>query len=165
MSLVNVRVNTTTRNMEAISSPRSPQPRNNKLFKWKADDSEQLFQTHSERETTPTLSRSFMARERRIRECLTLIMFVQVRQAKTQGEKKKKKVSASHKPSALFLPQPFPPPSKVSSHPSLLPAPLFLRSLSFLFVDNTDWVTRCWAHTGSHTLKGGQVQKLKKYIV
>ena len=32
-------------------------------------------------------------------------MFVQVRQAKTQGAKKKK-VSASHKPSALFLPPP-----------------------------------------------------------
>lgn len=80
----------------------------------------------------------------------------------TGRKKKKKKCQRAINLQPCSCHNPSPPPSKVSSHPSLLPAPLFLRSLSFLFVDNTDWVTRCWAHTGSHTLKGGQVQKLKK---
>lgn len=94
-----------------------------------------------------TLSQSFMVEERLGWDSFSL----NVCSSETGKKHGQKKVSASCKPSVLFLPQP----PNVFSHPSLLPAPLFYDPF-FLLVDNTDWVTRCPAHTNFHTLKSGQ---------
>lgn len=91
-----------------------------------------------------TVPRCFMVKASRARHgvSLTLWVFIQLRE---ENPGKKTKVSASHKPSTLILSQP----PSVSSHPSLLPAPLFYDPLLL-------WTIRSHTLLSSHHLSRAQ---------
>lgn len=91
----------------------------------------------------------FLHGERKVKRkmctSLTLFMFVQVR-AETQAQKKEE-VSASHKPSALFLPQ----------HPRCLLSSLSSSCTSFFFYDlPLLWIIQSHTLLGSHQLSHSQ---------
>lgn len=137
MSLVNVRVNTTTFTWR----PFLPSLSQNKLLKWafvKMEQSQLIIQDFKQsskhtaernliwvKQATTHLFLSFMVRERWKERCARVSHFLCLFkwEQKHRRKKKKEEVSASHKPSALFLPQ----------HPRCLLSSLSSSCTSFFF--------------------------------
>lgn len=160
MSLVNVRVNTTTFTWR----PFLPSLSQNKLLKWafvKMEQSQLIIQDFKQsskhtaernliwvKQATAHLFLSFMVRERWKERCARVSHFLCLfKWEQKHRRKKKEEVSASHKPSALFLPQ----------HPRCLLSSLSSSCTSFFFYDlPLLWIIQSHTLLGSHQLSHSQ---------